>query len=132
MKLLVVEPEFQDYRTNCSLLNELGHECLPHNKTDDTIMTLNSFWPDAILTNIFLDTTTAFDLCLEIKRQFGELPPIIIHSPAKEHSFLAMRFQDYTFVTSPLTIENLRDALEKQLPKEKPEIVQKVQVSKMG
>jgi CheY-like chemotaxis protein len=117
MKILVVEPEFQDYQYNCALLEELGHECLPYNPADDSVMALNSFWPDAILTNIFLDTITALDLCMEIKKQFGEIPPVVIHSPAKEHGFLANRFPDYTFVTSPLTTENLRTALDRVLPK---------------
>jgi DNA-binding NtrC family response regulator len=121
MKILVVEPEFQDYRYNCAILEELGHECLPYHPADDSIMALNSFWPDAILTNIFLDTITALDLCVEVIKQFGELPPVVIHSPEREHGFLAQRFPDYAFVTSPLMTENLSKALEKVLPKKKPQ-----------
>jgi DNA-binding response OmpR family regulator len=129
MKILVVESELKDYLYNCALLQELGHECLPHNPADDSVMALNSFWPDAILTNIFLDTITALDLCVEVKKQFGELPPTIIHSPAKEHSFLASRFPDYVFVTSPLTTANLRAAFEKVMPKKTTETMP---VSKTG
>lgn len=117
MKILVVESEFQDYRYNCALLEELGHECLPFHPADDSVMALNSFWPDAILTNIFLDTMTALDLCVEIQKQFGEIPPTVIHSQAKEHSFLAHRFPDYAFVTSPLTVKNLYDAFNQVVPK---------------
>jgi DNA-binding response OmpR family regulator len=130
MKILVVEPELNDYEYNCALLEELGHECLPYNPADDSVMALNSFWPDAIVTNIFLDTITARDLCVEIHKQFGEIPPVVIHSPAKEHSFLGHRFPDYTFVTSPLTTENLRMALSKVVPKK--ELKSETEVSKTG
>jgi two-component SAPR family response regulator len=130
MKILVVEPEFQDYRYNCAILEELGHECLPYNASDDSVMALNSFWPDAILTNIFLDSITALDLCVEIKKQFGEIPPVVIHSPAREHGFLAHRFPDYAFVTSPLTTENLSKALEKVVPNKKSQ--QDGEVSRTG
>jgi len=110
MKILLVEPEQNQNHRLAELLRQLGHQVLQPLQPDETIPALDGYWPDAVLMNFYLKNGTAVDLCADIRELFGELPPVVIHSPQAEHRFLALRFPEVSFLSSPFNPEDLGNA----------------------
>ena len=89
---------------------------LQFHQPDETIPALNGYWPDVVFMNFSLKNGTAVDLCSDIRELFGELPPVVIHSPKAEHRFFALRFPEVSFLSSPFTQDDLRGAFDHLAP----------------
>jgi DNA-binding response OmpR family regulator len=116
MKILLVEPEPIRNQHLSELLTGLGHDVLQPHQPDETIPALDGYWPDVVFMNFSLKNGTAVDLCSDIRELFGELPPVVIHSPKAEHRFFALRFPEISFLSSPFTQDDLRGAFDHLAP----------------
>ena len=116
MKILLVKPESKQNLRLSTLLSELGHQVLQPNRPEETVLALNGHWPDVMLMNFHLRNWNAVDLCSDIRDLFGELPPVVIHSPEAEHRFLALRFPEVSFLSSPFHLEELQEIFDHLCP----------------
>jgi DNA-binding NarL/FixJ family response regulator len=77
---LVVEDDRSSRELVVELLNRAGFECMTAKKGDEALMAARSERPWLVITEVVLPDISGYELCRELRDEFGEEPAIVFLS----------------------------------------------------
>ena len=112
MKILVIEDDAAVRETLGMVLEAFDHKPVLISNGDDAIEYLSTEWPDAVLLDLTLESSTGEEVYHRIVEKFRRIPPTIILSAMPQGQKRQRYLPGTWYLAKPYSIEDLAEILQ--------------------